>query len=380
MSPDLDSFRRLASRAVDEGVTPGLVIAAGREGRTLVHEAFGLRQVEPGAEPAEVTTVYDLASLTKAAVTSLLVMRAVDLGVLHLDRPAGEYLPALAARPEITVRRMLCHAAGFAAHRPFYERVLGAAASAAAGGRELGAAASAAAGGRERIVALAAAEPLVHAPGTRSLYSDIGFMLLGQMVEQVLGGRLDGLAEEHVFRPAGLRATGFAGSPAVAGLPIAATERCPVRGRIVVGEVHDLNAWAMGGIAGHAGLFGTAGDLMRLSSALCAAWRGAGPEGGAPIVPTEVLRLFWQPAGVPGSSWRLGWDGPAAQSSLAGGRLARTAVGHLAFTGCSLWIDPERDTAVVVLSNRIHPEVKDDPRFRALRPALNDAVLEAIGY
>jgi CubicO group peptidase (beta-lactamase class C family) len=153
-----------------------------------------------------------------------------------------------------------------------------------------------------------------------------------------------------------------------------------VRGRLLCGEVHDLNAFAMGGVAGHAGLFANAADLLALASALCAAWRDAGPAGGAPLVPAEVLRLFWQPAGIPGSTWRLGWDGPAASGSLAGDRLSRQAVGHLGFTGCSLWIDPERETCIVVLTNFVHPTVRKDPRFRALRPALNDAALDAIGY
>jgi CubicO group peptidase (beta-lactamase class C family) len=203
-------------------------------------------------------------------------------------------------------------------------------------------------------------------------------MLLGDLVERGLGARLDALGERLLFAPLGLRATGFASSTTF--LRLAPTERCPVRGRLLCGEVHDLNAFAMGGVAGHAGLFANAANLLALSSALCAAWRGAGPAGGAPLVPAEVLRLFWRPAGIPGSTWRFGWDGPAASGSLAGDRLSRQAVGHLGFTGCSLWIDPERETCVVVLTNFVHPTVRKDPRFRALRPALNDAALDAIGY
>jgi CubicO group peptidase (beta-lactamase class C family) len=103
-------------------------------------------------------------------------------------------------------------------------------------------------------------------------------------------------------------------------------------------------------------------------------------DGGTPFVRPEVLREFWRPAGIPGSTWRLGWDGPSAEGSLAGSLISRRAVGHLSFTGCSLWIDPEQETSVVVLTNRIHPKVRDDPRFRALRPALHDAALQAIGY
>ena len=329
-------------------------------------DAFGHRQTVPDAERLTTDVIYDLASLTKAVVTSLLIMRGVGSGIWALDDPLGKHLPSLAARSEVTLRRTLAHAAGFAAHRPFFEQVI-----------DKGVAPG---DGRERIVALAAAEPLAYQPGTRSLYSDLGFILLGDLVERGLGGRLDLLAEELLFAPLGLRATGFSGSAALSGRTIAPTERCPVRWRMLCGEVHDLNAFAMGGVAGHAGLFADAADLLGLAAALCAAWRGAAPAGGAPLVPAEVLRLFWRPAGIPGSTWRLGWDGPAAVGSLAGSRLSRQALGHLGFTGCSLWIDPERETSIVLLTNFVHPTVHKDPRFRGLRPMLHDAALEAIGY
>ena len=364
MAADFTYLRALARRAVDEGVTPGLVLGLAHGGRVRFLEAFGNRQVVPDVDGLTADVVYDLASLTKALVTSLLIMRGIGSGIWAIEDPLHKHLPALGARPEVTLRRTLAHAAGFAAHRPFFEQVI-----------DKGVAP---ADGRERILALAGAEPLAYQPGTRSLYSDLGFILLGDLVERGLGGRLDALGERLLFAPLGLRATGFAGSTAFSRL--APTARCPVRGRLLCGEVHALNAFAMGGVAGHAGLFANAADLLALSSALCAAWRDAGPAGGAPLVSAEVLRLFWQPAGIPGSTWRLGWDGPAASGSLAGDRLSRQAVGHLGFTGCSLWIDPGRETGIVVLTNFVHPTVRKDPRFRALRPALNDAALDAIGY
>ena len=366
MAAKFSLVRAVAQRAVDDGVIPGLVLGLAQGGQVQFLDAFGHRQIVPDVERLTPDVVYDLASLTKAVVTSLLVMRGVGSGIWALDDPLGKHLPALAARPEVTLRRALAHAAGFAAHRPFFEQVV-----------DNGAAP---ADGRERIVALAAAEPLAYQPGTRSLYSDLGFILLGDLVERGLGNRLDALAEELLFAPLGLRATGFAGSTVLAGRTPAPTECCPVRQRMLRGEVHDLNAFAMGGVAGHAGLFADAADLLGLASALCAAWRDTAPAGGAPVVPAEVLRLFWRSAGIPGSTWRLGWDGPAATGSLAGDRLSRQAVGHLGFTGCSLWIDPERETCIVLLTNFIHPTVHKDPRFRALRPALQDAALDAVGY
>jgi CubicO group peptidase (beta-lactamase class C family) len=145
----------------------------------------------------------------------------------------------------------------------------------------------------------------------------------------------------------------------------------------VLGEVDDLNAYAMGGIAGHAGLFADAATVSAIAGALVSAWRG---QARGALVERDVIREFWSPARVPGSTWRLGWDGPSARGSAAGERMSRAAVGHLGFTGCSLWIDPARETWIVLLANRVHPTVPDHHRFRAFRPALHDAALEALGY
>jgi CubicO group peptidase (beta-lactamase class C family) len=373
MPPDFNSLGRLAGAAIEDRVIPGLVVGAQIAGCAPLLAAYGLRQVEPEPLPAEVDTVYDLASLTKAVVTSVLVMKAIERGVLALDRPLGEHLPGVAARPAVTLRHVLAHAGGFPAHRKFYETLFAEPSEAGEG--------FPASHHRAAVVAAAAAEPLAYAPGTRSLYSDLGFILLGAVVEAAMGDRLDALAEREIFAPLQLASLRFRPLPGAApARDLAATERCPVRGRMIVGEVHDLNAWAMGGVAGHAGLFGNVRDLLRLALALAAAYHGRGESGGRALVGQEVLREFWRPAGIPGSTWRLGWDGPAPTGSLAGTLLSRRAVGHLSFTGCSLWIDPEAQTCVAVLANRVHPEVRDDARFRALRPLVNDEALRAIGY
>jgi serine-type D-Ala-D-Ala carboxypeptidase len=362
--PAFDRLRRLAQAAVADGITPGLVVLAGAAGRNVFHDAFGHRQVDPAPLPATPDTVYDLASLTKALVTSLLAAQGVGQGLLDL----GEDVAPGGGRP-LGARSLLCHSAGLAAHRPFHEEALRLPPSQR----------------RARVVALAAAEPPQDDPPRRAIYSDLGFILLGDWLERRLGARLDRLADERLFAPLGLAGLRFApaGVPApFAGRPVAPTQRCPVRGRLLEGEVDDLNCWAMDGVAGHAGLFGDAAAVATLAHALCAAWRDAAPAGGAPLVPGPVLRDFWrpQPDALPGSVWRLGWDGPSPSGSLAGDRISRRAVGHLAFTGCSLWIDPERETFVLVLSNRVHPAARQDPRFGTLRRALNDAALEGAGY
>jgi CubicO group peptidase (beta-lactamase class C family) len=215
------------------------------------------------------------------------------------------------------------------------------------------------------------------------VYSDLGFILLGWLLERTGGLRLDVQADRGIVEPLALSSTTFvnladseARARLLANRTVAATQQCPERNRVVLGEVDDLNAYAMGGIAGHAGLFSTAQDLGAIAAGLCAAWKGSA---GATLVERDVIRRFWAPAGVPGSTWRLGWDGPAPGESQAGARLSRNAVGHLAFTGCSLWIDPERELWIVLLSNRVHPQVPIDDRFRRFRPAVHDAVMEALG-
>jgi CubicO group peptidase (beta-lactamase class C family) len=365
-----EPVRRLCQEAVSNDVAPGFVVLVAQGGQLQFHEAFGWRQVMPRQLPTFPDTVYDVASLTKAVVTSVLAMRAVGGGKLDLDEPVARRLPEFdgPGREAVTVRQLLSHSSGLPAHRPFWKQATDADSE------------------RWAISLAAAREPLEYSPGTMSIYSDLGFILLGWLLERATEHRLDALAAADIFRPLGLEgAAPFAGfvnlaeSDARARLlaerSVAATQQCPERGRIVLGEVDDLNAYAMGGIAGHAGLFADAAAVSAIAGALVAAWRGAGG-----LVDRDVVREFWAPARVPASTWRLGWDGPAASGSQAGGRISRAAVGHLGFTGCSLWIDPERETWIVLLSNRVHPAVPTHDRFRVFRPKLHDAVLEALGY
>jgi CubicO group peptidase (beta-lactamase class C family) len=369
-----EPVRARCAAAVADGTVPGLVLLAASGGEVRFHGAFGARQLVPRALPVLPDTLYDVASLTKAVATSLLAMRAVAAGRLALDAPVAALLPEFAGpdlakdprRGEVTVRHLLCHASGLPAHRPFWRQVADAPS------------------GRWAVSMLAAREPLDHAPGTRSVYSDLGFILLGWLLERLSGARLDLLFAREIAAPLGLAATAYltltdadaaARARRLGAQTIAATQDCPERRRVLLGEVDDLNAMAMGGVAGHAGLFSTAGDLSALAATLCRIWRG---DTAGAIVDRDVLRLFWSPAGVPESTWRLGWDGPAPSGSQAGTLLPHSAVGHLGFTGCSLWIDPARETWIVLLTNRVNPRVPADDRFRRFRPALHDAVMEAL--
>jgi CubicO group peptidase (beta-lactamase class C family) len=365
-----DPVSRMCLAAVEGGVTPGLVVLVAADGQTVFHEAFGARQLVPRLLPALRETLYDVASLTKAVATSVLAMQEIGPGRLTLDAKVAELLPEFSsragddlAREDITVRQLLSHSSGLPAHRPFWNQAAQSPAE------------------RLAIARLAAREPLIYPPGTRAVYSDLGFILLGWLLERLTGARLDVLFQDRVARPLGLAATTFvnladpeARARLLGDRTVAATQLSVERHGLVLGEVDDLNAFAMGGIAGHAGLFSNAGDLAAIATGLLACFRGQ--DG---LVATEVIRQFWSASGVPGSTWRLGWDGPAHSGSQAGERLSRASVGHLAFTGCSLWIDPAREVVVVLLSNRVHPAVPTDDRFRRFRPALHDAALSALG-
>lgn len=317
-----------------DGVFPGAALAwglGGREGRASV----GQRRLVPEPAPLGAATWFDLASLTKPIATVTLAMRMVERGALDLDAPAARWAPGLDGR--IRVRDLLAHASGLPAWRPLHER----------------------ARDRAHLVELAATEPLEREPGAASVYSDLGFIVLGAVLERVGGERLDAL-----FAPVA-RALGWSGG--YAPLPtadVAATE-VPLEG-----VVHDENARAMGGVAPHAGLFAPLEDVAAYCRAVLA---------GLPGVSPATQARFLAPAGVPGSTWCLGLDRPSpAGYSSAGGRMSRQAVGHLGFTGCSLWIDPARELYVVLLSNRVHPTRAND-RIRAFRPVFHDAVLAALG-
>ncbi len=334
------------------GVFPGAQLAVGDRGAPILSRAFGA--IEPGGAAVAPDTLYDVASVTKAVVTTTLTLRLVEAGRFTLYSPAALFIPDLrGAKFYIRVRDLLAHASGLPAWRPFYERIAPGAP-------------------RDTLARLAAAEPLEAPPGARSVYSDLGFILLGELVEHVGGARLDELARRDIFAPLGMERSLFVDLTAPARpTRVAPTEMCPRRG-LVRGEVHDENCHAAGGICGHAGLFSTADDLARFAQATCASWHGGGP------FPRDLTRQFLSPCGVGGSTWRLGWDGPAAVGSRIGDRWPKSGSLAFGFTGCSLVIDPARERWVVLLTNRVHPS-RADERIRELRPALHDVIVDDLG-
>jgi CubicO group peptidase (beta-lactamase class C family) len=371
-------FGRVAEeleRAVAAGAFPGAVILVSQGGRVLHHAAVGSRTFEPAATPMRPDTVFDLSSLTKPLATTTAFMLLVKEKKVQLDDRVTRFFHnfGVHGKTHVTFRQLLAHCSGLAAWRPFHREIE----QMERQGR-LNFLASR--GAKEWVYEQIHRERPEYEIGAKSVYSDLGFMLLGELIELVSRMPLDRFCTERIFRPLGLRATGFIDLTALRTRRlapvtemIAPTERCPSRGRVLCGEVHDDNAYAMGGVAGHAGLFATAAEVDALAARLVACWRGDDD-----FVPREVVQEFWtRDPTVRGSDWALGWDTPAAAHSSAGTRIARRAVGHLGFTGTSLWIDLERELTVVLLTNRVHP-TRDNDRIRDVRPRVHDAVVEAL--
>jgi CubicO group peptidase (beta-lactamase class C family) len=354
----------LLEEGVNQGVYTAAAAAVGLKGEKLWEGAAGRVSREPDAAAAALDTVFDLASLTKPLATALALILLAAQGRITLETTLGEvllekWLPS--DKRALTLRSLLAHQAGLPAWRPFYDTIL--------------AAPEAARGGLPRRLAAAAA--LEYPPGSRTLYSDLGYMLLQAVVENVSGRDLDSFCRREIYRPLGLEVLGFCPRRRPGGdkLSFAATEPGLIPGRAALGEVHDENAWAAGGVAGHAGLFGTATEVFQLLSALYRTYQG---EAVGPLVPA-VVRGFLTPA--PGGGRTPGFDTPGGELSQrsAGRFFSARSVGHLGFTGVSFWLDPDTGQMVVLLTNRVHLGRDDKTRIQAFRPLFHEAASRALG-
>jgi CubicO group peptidase (beta-lactamase class C family) len=354
----------IVEAGVRERAFPGAVLAVGLGGRLAHLRAFGRFSYGPDAPAVATDTIYDLASLTKVVATTTVAMILVDQGRLDLDAHVRDFFPAFRGprKDRVTLRQLLTHSGGVLWWAPLYEDTKGKAAF------------------LERIVGL----DLTYEPGTKSVYSDLGIILLGDVLERIGGAPLDELAGRLVFEPLGMKDTLFRPPPAL--IPrIAPTERDPWRGRVLRGEVHDENAFALGGVAPHAGLFSTAPDLARFAQMLL----DGGLFEGRRIVSRATIELFTERAGVPHSSRALGWDTPTDETgrrssvpgapgySSAGSLVSPRSFGHTGFTGTSVWMDPERGLYVILLTNRVHP-TRENNAIRGVRSRVADAVVEAL--
>lgn len=354
----MDRVARLVDDALAAGFGSAAAISVGDAGREVFAHASGtVRRVPDRGPDVDATTPFDLASVTKPMATVAIAMVLVAERRLSLDEPVRRYLPD-AATPG-TVRQLLGHAAGCAAHVEFFRRLR-----------------------VERhadpyavLVARAQREPCAP-PGVAAVYSDLGFIQLGAVLERAGGGPLAQLFGELVAGPLDLARARFAGTTPIAG---AVATELDERG-LIAGLVHDENCFYAGGVAGHAGLFAPVGDVATFAAAIVDAASGR-PRG---RLQPDVVARFLSEAPTPGATWRLGWDAPSTTPgvSQAGDRWPRAgAVGHTGFTGTSLWLDLPRRRWVVLLTNRVHPtrHGATADAIKALRRAVNDAVVEALG-
>jgi CubicO group peptidase (beta-lactamase class C family) len=350
-------MRRILEDAVRRKAFPGAVVVVGRHDTILYQDAVGFLDYAHN-EPVTATTVYDIASLTKVVGMTTGMIQLVGAGRVVLDSPVVAYVPAFSHR-DVTVRNLMVHNSGLAAFHQWWPRVHS----------------------RQDMLDLVNHEPLEQPPGTKMVYSDIGAMAEMEVLESVTGQRIDQYVQEHVFGPLGMRDTRYLPPPEW--LPrIAPTEMdSGYRHTMVRGVVHDENAYSMGGISGHAGLFSTGGDLAKIAQLLLSCHAdgrtGGGTDGRTGIVDCATVREFTRVQQPDFSSRALGWDTPSGESS-AGDKLSRRSFGHTGFTGTSMWMDPEHDLFVILLTNRVHP-TRDNAQIFQVRRAVADEAFELAG-
>lgn len=361
---DLDSSGRAAlQRGVDDGVFPGaaggILIARRNFATSLVWTAGSIDGERRQA--VQRTTLYDLASLTKPLVTVLSLLVLIARNRISWNARLDELLrqPIPAPKQAIDLTSLVLHRSGLPAYRPFYHELL------QYDDMRLR---------QAKVVQCILDEPLESAPGSETLYSDLGFILLGEAIERLSGQPLDRFWRDQVAAPLGLdRQLLFTPAPEELGDGgVAVTESCPWSNTMLRGLVHDENCRSLGGVAGHAGLFGTVEGVLAICGHLLRQWRG---EAEHPRYPSALVRqIFADRADTP---WRCGFDTPSKVNSSSGRFFSSHSVGHLGFTGTSFWIDLERGVAVVLLTNRVHP-TRLNEKIRQFRPWFHDAVMAPV--
>jgi serine-type D-Ala-D-Ala carboxypeptidase len=362
----LSSLDRLFTEALMARTFSGASLLVARPDLILFHKTWG--QTQHGGCAVDARTLFDLASLTKPLVTAPLCMHAVSQGKFALDDTLSLFFSRNLLPPEkkaITIRQLLSHSSGLPAYEPFYRELIFIEAP------------------RRQVALLEKVlrAPLVSEPGTSTCYSDLGFMLLCMILEVVYGSPIDHVASQ--FLPNGtlgfcrlLVPTDPTLPPerlAATGSVFAATEDCPWRKRLLAGEVHDENAYCLGGVAGHAGLFGTAHGVFELLAFLWKVYRGIVRDG---LWTPEVVQEFWtRHSAAPEATWMLGYDTPSLENSSAGNHFSPRSLGHLGFTGTSFWFDLDQEILIVLLTNRVYP-TRENERLKRFRPAVHNLVME----
>jgi CubicO group peptidase (beta-lactamase class C family) len=372
---DFPSVESAFEEAVSQGVFPGAVVLVSKDEEVVYENAFGYRSLIPEKTALQLNTIFDLASLTKPLATTVAIMLLIGGKKIRLDDQVTRFIPTFGVfgKHLSTVRQLLNHSSGLPAWKPYYEGMVKMEKS-----------------GRINFIASRAAKGYVleeihrekplTPPGTQALYSDLGFMVLGEIVEALTGFNLDRFCQDRIFKPLGLRSTAFVDLTKLrtrrlqpVKQTIAPTENCPWRKRILCGEVHDDNAYAMGGVAGHAGLFSSARDIHTLMVRLNHCFHGKDN-----FLPQSLVQEFLtKDQTIKDSTHALGWDTPSLGKSASGSYFSPRSVGHLGFTGTSIWWDLEKSCHIILLTNRVHPS-RQNEKIRDFRPYIHDLIMKAL--
>ncbi len=349
---------RMMRQAISENVFPGAVLLVSQKNSILFFEAYGHANLFSGQAMTR-ETIFDLASLTKPLATALAVMLLVQRGKINLEQSLGSLLPEFkdSDKSSIELKHLLYHNAGFPDYRPYYRAL-----------SEIPPKKR-----QEALLGYLRDEPLLHGIGERILYSDLGFMVLCRVIEKVSGHRLDCFVTHEIYKPLALDNLFFL--PLDAKIPAAAyaaTEKCPWRKVVLEGRVHDENAHVMGGVGGHAGLFGSAQNVHFLLTDLLYTFHG---YASSRLFQQDLVRTFLRR--LPDTDKALGFDTPSLTASSSGRHFSNNSVGHLGFAGTSFWMDLEREIIVILFTNRIHP-TRANEGIKAFRPQLHDAVMEPL--
>ena len=362
MMSGIQKIDKAMADAVATGVFPGGVLLWSGKSRVLYHKAFGVTDIRFGT-PVTLDTVFDLASLTKPLATALAVADLISSGRLAQTTCLKDVLPAACGTDKamITVDMLLRHRSGLPAHRPYFKSLPGPVPGMAA---------------RKQLRQLILDEPLEYTPGSGEVYSDLGFILLAWVVEALSGLRLDAFVHNKIFAPLNIGDLFF--NPMGSDVPgavknknslvFAATSHCPWREKMIIEEVEDENAWAAGGIEGHAGLFGTAAGVHRLCCRILRALENKACN----VIDPFVIRNFADRHH--GTMRPAGFDFPSEENASSGHFFSKRSIGHLGFTGTSFWIDPDNGLIAILLTNRVHPS-RENVEIKKFRPRIHDLIV-----
>lgn len=357
-------FKEAVSEKIFPGAAVGVSIRTGKE-RKIFKKTYGKTGYdETNRDPVERNTFYDLASLTKPLATTLSILCLMREGKINLDDRVINILTEMVSEEKsvLTIRDLLSHSSGLPAYRPFFydlARIKGKTRR------------------KKRLLQLIDQEELAYETGRKSIYSDLGFILLGMIVENRSGENLSAFIQKKIYKPLAIQKDiFFPPSRRKKGMEVyAPTEFCPWRKKILVGQVSDENCDILGGVSGHAGLFGNIDGVMSLCGFLLDVWKN---QEKSENISSEQLRLFLtRREEIKNSTWALGFDTPAQEGSSGGKYLSPKSVGHLGFTGTSFWIDPDRELVMVLLSNRVHPS-RENPKIKIFRPLFHNTIIEGL--